>query len=114
MKYHEMFPPLTLQRYEALAARTVGDSNLAVLALGMCGESGEFADLVKKHIGHGHELDRAKALKECGDTLWYVAMAARQLGSSLEEVAIGNIRKLEERYPNGFSSERSINREESK
>lgn len=39
--------------------------------LGLVGESGEVCDLVKKHVLHGHALDREKLIKELGDVLWY-------------------------------------------
>jgi NTP pyrophosphatase (non-canonical NTP hydrolase) len=88
------------------------DKELAVWALGLVGESGEYADAIKKILGHGHQLDKDKLLKELGDVLYYVARCAKILDSSLEEVAELNIRKLQARYPNGFSTEKSINRKE--
>lgn len=39
--------------------------------LGLVGEGGEVCDLVKKHVLHGHALDKAKLIKELGDVLWY-------------------------------------------
>lgn len=70
------------------------------------------ADIIKKHIGHGHPLDTEKVHKELGDVLWYVAVLARRIGSTLEDVAASNVEKLRKRYPEGFSSERSINRKD--
>lgn len=83
---------------------------LAINALGVAGEAGEVADLVKKHVGHGHALDRDKLAKELGDVLWYVAALAHDIGIDLSTVAALNIEKLRRRYPDGFSTERSINR----
>lgn len=105
----------TLDDYQDDAMRTAGAAldeshGLVLSALGLTGESGEFADLIKKHVYHGHELDRDKAAKEIGDVLWYVARAARAIGLSLEEVATRNVTKLRERYPEGFTNERSRNR----
>lgn len=104
---------MTLNEYQSETYRTAGDDNLAVLALGLAGEAGEFADLVKKHLGHGHPLDKVKAMKELGDQLWYIARAAAKLGYTLNDVAVANVEKLQKRYPQGFSTEASINREES-
>lgn len=84
--------------------------DVAVLSLGITGEAGEVADLIKKHVGHDHDLDRNKVKKELGDVLWYVAVLANSLGISLQEVAQGNIDKLAARYPNGFNVEQSKNR----
>ena len=77
---------------------------------GLCGESGEACDLVKKHLFHGHELDREALIKELGDVAWYLAEAAAALDISLDEVFERNIEKLKKRYPEGFSVEKSINR----
>ena len=78
--------------------------------MGLCGESGEVIDIVKKHLAQGHELDRDKLIKELGDVAWYLAETTTALDVDLEEVLAGNIAKLKARYPEGFSAERSINR----
>jgi NTP pyrophosphatase (non-canonical NTP hydrolase) len=88
--------------------------DLLVWSLGLAGEAGEFADMMKKHVGHGHPLNRDKAKKELGDVLWYLATLADGLGLRLSDVADSNIEKLRARYPDGFSSERSINRADEK
>ena len=79
--------------------------------MGLCGESGEVIDLVKKHVSHGHPLNREKLIDEIGDVAWYLAECATALDVTLEEVLLHNIEKLKKRYPEGFSTERSINRE---
>lgn len=83
---------------------------LARDALGIAGEAGEVADLVKKYIGHGHALEREKVKKELGDVLWYVAVLANRIWYTLEDVASANVAKLRARYPDGFSTEASIAR----
>ncbi|NDI35587.1 nucleoside triphosphate pyrophosphohydrolase family protein [Chengkuizengella sediminis] len=107
---------MDFNEYQMKAMRTAAGSDSEKLllntALGLCGESGEVADHLKKHIFQGHELDRKKLEKELGDVLWYLAAGAEALGISLEEIAKGNITKLEKRYPNGFECEKSINRVE--
>ena len=79
--------------------------------MGLCGESGEAIDIVKKHLFQGHELDREKLAKELGDIAWYLAEAATALDLPLEEIFQGNIDKLKKRYPQGFDAQRSQNRE---
>ena len=109
---------LGLDDYQRYAARTltrsdhpdVQKSQLAILGLGLGGEAGEVQELLKKHLGHGHELDREKLVKELGDVLWYVAGVATSQGLSLEDIAEQNIAKLLKRYPQGFDPERSKNR----
>tara|TARA_R110002051_G_C8576093_1_gene476559 strand:+ start:40 stop:414 length:375 start_codon:yes stop_codon:yes gene_type:complete len=72
-------------------------------ALGIAGEAGEYCELIKKHTFHGKKpLDLDAAKKELGDVLYYVAMAAKNLQISLDEVAQANVDKLRARYPNGF------------
>lgn len=81
-------------------------------ALGLCGEAGEFAEIVKKAEFHAHALDPEKAKKELGDVAWYLAAACHALGFSLSDVMAANIEKLKARYPNGFRTEDSRNRKE--
>lgn len=112
-------PGDTLDGYQQQVLRTATrkpgeylprEKDLTTWALGVAGEAGEVADLVKKHLGHGHELDREKLVKELGDVLWYVAALAHYVGAPLSEVAAVNVAKLWKRYPNGFEQERSKNR----
>lgn len=78
--------------------------------MGLCGESGEVIDIVKKHHAQGHDLDKEKIIEELGDVCWYIAEIAYVLDVKLEDVFEGNINKLSKRYKNGFSKEESINR----
>lgn len=79
--------------------------------MGLCGESGEAIDLMKKHLYQGHDLDKEKLVKELGDIAWYLAEAATGLHIDLSEVLQRNLDKLHARYPQGFSTERSMHRE---
>lgn len=79
-------------------------------ALGLTGEAGEFADLLKKIQYQEAPFEQEKLIKELGDILWYITLAADALHISLEEIAQTNIQKLLKRYPDGFSGERSNNR----
>lgn len=106
---------MTPNEYQELAMRTAPEdltrTELMVnSALGLAGESGEYSDLIKKHLYQGHELDKHHLAKELGDILWYVAMGCEALGVSMEEVMAMNIMKLKKRYPDGFDSERSQHR----
>ena len=101
--------------YQRLAMRTLNPSLsqtevLSNAVMGLCGESGEAIDLVKKHLFQGHELNRDALASELGDIAWYLAEAATALDLSLDDILAANIAKLQERYPEGFSEERSINR----
>ena len=99
--------------YQQLALRTARpNADLIECALGLTGESGEFADLLKKSLCQGHEFDKTEAVKELGDILWYVAVASHLLGVPLSEVMATNIEKLKKRYPQGFDESCSVNRKE--
>jgi NTP pyrophosphatase (non-canonical NTP hydrolase) len=71
------------------------------LALGLNGEAGEVAEVIKKALrddaGVLNDASRDKLLKEMGDTLWYLARLADVLGFSLEHVALANLDKLRDR-----------------
>lgn len=106
---------MTLTDYQRQAARTLepsdgGSTSLAVAGLGLTGEAGEVADIIKKVIAQGHPLDRDKLVEEVGDVLWYAAMLCTILGVDLGAAAKANINKIMRRYPNGFESSRSRNR----
>lgn len=108
---------MTVNEYQKLAMATLNNEldkkeMLTNAVMGLCGESGEACDIVKKHLFHGHELDRDALIKELGDVAWYLAEGAAALDISLDEIFEKNIEKLKKRYPEGFSAEKSINREE--
>lgn len=97
------------------ANNTLGEAmTWANIGLGIAGEAGEVADLIKKFVMHGHSLEKDKLIKELGDCLFYVEWACIMANVTREEVEQANIEKLSKRYPNGFSSEASINRPETK
>ena len=103
---------MNANEYQQLAMRTLNPelSRKDVLinsVMGLCGESGEAIDIVKKWLAQGHELDKAKLAKELGDIAWYLAEAATALDMPLGDILQGNIDKLKARYPEGFEAERS-------
>ena len=108
---------MTINEYQKLAMTTLNPelSQKDVLingVMGLCGESGEAIDIVKKWLAQGHELDKEKLAKELGDICWYLAETATALDLSLEDIMMANIEKLKRRYPEGFDSNRSIHRTE--
>lgn len=86
-------------------------AQLTNAVLGITGEGGECADILKKVDYHGHEFDRDKFILELGDVLFYVSEGADAVDCTLEEVAMRNIAKLDKRYPSGaFTVQDSINK----
>lgn len=108
---------MTLNEYQELAQRTSNRAldtkgHLLNGVLGLAGEAGECADLVKKcYFQDARPIDDA-LIDELGDVLWYVAETAAARGVTLEEVAKHNVEKLRRRYPEGFDAEKSLHREE--
>lgn len=83
-------------------------------ALGLVGEAGEVAELIKKGIFHRHGVDMNELRKEIGDVLWYVAALCTRYDIPLSEVMGENIAKLAKRYPRGYSSADSKDRQDLK
>lgn len=79
---------MTINEYQVQAMRFANPKCLNIFnaALGLNGEAGEFADLVKKINFHGHTQDNDHLIKELGDALWYIALAAQILGIDLERL----------------------------
>ena len=109
---------MTINEYQTAALRTAQADKLTAnelllnSALGLCGESGEVADLIKKHRFQGHDIEIEHIAKELGDVAWYLAVGAYAIGFDLESIFRMNIEKLKARYPNGFSADRSLHRAE--
>ena len=84
-------------------------------AIGICSEGGELLDLVKKIIFQGKKPSeelRNKVKNELGDVMWYVQQVLITMEWDLEEVLAENTKKLSGRYPEGFSVDKSENRED--
>ena len=108
---------MKVNEYQKKALRTLNpelkDKDILINGvMGLCGESGEVIDLVKKHLAQGHELDKERLAKELGDVAWYLAETAYAIGYDLEDIFQMNLDKLEKRYPEGFDSKKSMNRKE--
>ena len=76
--------------------------NLEYPTLGLAGEAGEVANIVKKiqrdHGGVVNDEIRLKLKDELGDVLWYISACADELGLTLSEIAEFNVRKLAKRH----------------
>lgn len=80
--------------------------------MGISGEAGELADVIKKHIMYGKELDVNHIKEECGDVLWYMSILLTEIGANFNEIMEINIKKLSKRYPNGFSEADALDRKD--
>lgn len=107
---------MTFNEYQKLAQRTINPEltweqvrNHALFE--MCSELGEIHSFFQKQY-QGHPIDGTKLQKEIGDLLWGIAELCTCGGFSMDDIAWQNIEKLRKRYPDGFSTERSLHREE--
>lgn len=107
---------MTLNEYQISASKFAFYKNddLSYCALGITGEGGEIADHVKKMIRDDANIlteDRKDhLLKELGDVMWYVARMAGKLGYTLDDVALANIEKLNDRTRRGVQHGSGDNR----
>jgi NTP pyrophosphatase (non-canonical NTP hydrolase) len=94
---------MDLNEYQQLAQQTAiykdqrSIDGLTYSVLALCGETGELANKLKKHLRAGTKPDSLVLADELGDVLWYVSAVARELGLDLETVANMNLEKLAER-----------------
>ena len=110
---------MTGNEYQQLAMRTTKEEwrgkqtheQRVHAVTGLASEAGEVCGLIQK-IYQGHELDKIHLMKELGDTMWFIAECCDAWGINLDDVMSANIDKLKNRYPDGFESERSLNRVE--
>ena len=109
---------MTLEEYQKESRKTAlypnNGNNYIYPALGLCGESGEVAEKIKKVIrdknGVIDETTRAEIAKELGDVLWYLTQIGSELGLSLEDIASQNIKKLFSRKDRGVLNGNGDNR----
>lgn len=106
---------MEINTYQTLALQSLNkelkkDDVLINSVMGLCGESGEAIDIVKKWFAQGHPLDKEHLREELGDIAWYLAEAAFALDMNLEDILKANLEKLAKRYPKGFDKEASLKR----
>ena len=77
-------------------------NNLEYPTLGLTGEAGEVANIVKKiqrdNAGVLTDEVRDKLRDELGDVLWYISACADELGLTPDEIAAFNVNKLAKRH----------------
>lgn len=108
---------ISANEYQLLAMRTCNipydrrKDMLRHAVFGLSSESGEVAGILQKEY-QGHEFDKEHMIKELGDCCWMIAEACTALGVDLSDVMNTNIEKLRKRFPEGFSADRSLHRQE--
>lgn len=99
-------------RDEVLRTAAEHPDMLGLGGMGLAGEAGEVVDLIKKTVYHGVPLDKEKLIKELGDVRWYFEVLCYCVGTTMEEVENINVEKLRKRYPDGFTTQASIERKD--
>lgn len=87
------------------------DQDLIHAILGVDSESAELMELLSDYLATG-QINREKLIDEAGDKLWYLALLFRKIGVTFEEVADRNIAKLSVRYPDKFTTDLALHRDE--
>lgn len=80
---------------------TDDQAEMGRICLGLCGEAGEVAELIKKYMRGDGLLDQSKVVDELGDITYYIAILAHRLGYSFEYVLQRNMEKLAARHAKG-------------
>lgn len=88
----------TFKEHEALESQ---QARLLDWGLGLTGEAGEVAEVIKHHIFSKEPLNKMKLAKEMGDVLWYLAAMCTTADIDLSAVAELNAHKLNHRYQGG-------------
>lgn len=94
----ELISDLSDYQRQAVEFRLDTANTLEYLTLGLCGEAGEVAELIKKSIRNNTRVDEGKLRMELGDVLWYLANISEYIKHDLTAIAQLNIMKLNDRY----------------
>ncbi len=105
MKSWDLFEGFS--RYQRDVMRTMPKferrESMCNAALGLAGEAGEAAEIIKKVLFQGHPLDKEQIKKELGDVAFYLTYCGILLDIDLSEIIEANVLKRLERFPDGFS-----------
>ena len=101
---------MNLKEYQELCKRTAKKfedkkEEAMTWGLGIAGEAGDVAGCIKKVFAHENESIKEGIRENIGDTLWYAAMICNFFNWDMQEILEENIKKLKERYPQGFTIE---------
>lgn len=104
--YGKMVHTLFKDPHDIMRTLTPEQLNLLHAVMGLAGEAAEVMDLIKKSVMTGVPFDMEKVMKEMGDTEFYMEATRQALGTSRENVLLGNMYKLSGeggRYEHGYS-----------
>ena len=91
-------------RIRELDSKDFSSHRALTAALGLCAESGEFTEIVKKILFQGKPVTQENLThmkRELGDIMWYFIQACILLETTPEEIIEMIVDKLKSRYPGG-------------
>lgn len=80
-------------------------------AIGLCTETGELQDAMKRGLYYGKQIDKTNVAEEFQDCLWYIAIGLDALGIKMSDAMDRNIEKLRVRFPDKFTEGQALNRD---
>ena len=106
---------MNIRDFQTLSVRTMNkeltkEQQISNMVFGANGELGEVTDILKKYLYQGHRINKQHLAEEIGDTLFYIVNLCTLFNLDIEDILQGNVDKLRNRYPEGFDSTKSINR----
>jgi NTP pyrophosphatase (non-canonical NTP hydrolase) len=101
---------MNLKEYQEFCKKTAkkfddSEKEIFTWGLGITGEAGDVASCIKKTFAHSNNNQEEGIKENIGDTLWYAAMICNFFGWDMDKVLEENKKKLEARYPKGFTTE---------
>ena len=116
--YGKDIPQYVISRNTPAFAEHLEDANVPVDLfhgiLGLLTETAEIGEALSNAlptISEPKPLDQVNLREEIGDCLWYLAVMAKSLGTTLEDCAKVNTAKLRKRYPDNFTEDAANNRD---
>lgn len=90
---------------EESSTKRVNELGMIYAALGLCGETGEAVEKIKKIVRDKEGVPEAEDIQylrlELGDILWYVAKMCNELDLDMQDVLEANVEKINDRKING-------------
>jgi NTP pyrophosphatase (non-canonical NTP hydrolase) len=97
-EHAEMVESLCKSGHQIVKELTPEDAHLQHMGLGLCGETGELIDAIKKVTIYRKSPDMENVIEELGDIEFYLQGIRQALDITREETLDANIKKLAKRY----------------
>ena len=95
------FQAQCLKRWQVLQPAPLHEQERVLLALSVCGEAGELANLIKK-AQYGQPVSHSDIESELGDIFFYLSVLTKRYGLTLDAVMQANVDKLSARHGDQF------------